>query len=451
VEAEQALLGCVLLDPRLQAEVKERIERTEVFYDIRHQRIWEAMLGVTGGGKALDMITVGQALQDRSELQGVGGWEYLTSLMEAVPSAANWQEYAAIVLERWTARQAIVIGTNWASKCFEEGVASEAMLSAMEAEVKALAARASRGLAQKPVNLQCPKEFEEAYWARWFGGGDMEPGRGLPFEFPLRIRASEMTLFTGDNGSGKSSMLGQIAIVLGLQGARVCMASMEVPPEITCWIMARQLLGVGRLANDDGGHQQAAMALAWMESRLRLYSFLGIASWREVLGVFKYAAEHLKYDTFIVDSVGRLGIADDDYGEQGLAAARFADFCVKTGAHLFLVVHENKSSDGSAKNRVRGSKQWTDNSHNVVGTRRNEEKGQKVEELREQFRTGMIDENEYKERAGKLQQVWDAKFLLSKQRWPGSQQNGSRYLYFDRESLQFRERWDRGAVRYIGH
>jgi len=448
-EAEQGLLGCVLLAPATLAQIAERVERTEVFYEVRHRVLFDALVEMSKAGGLIDLITVGQRLKDKNQLEQAGGWAYLSSLMDASPSAANWEYYAAIVLEKWTARQAIAIGTGWAAKCFEEGAASEAMLSAMLSEVKALSARAARGLAARPVSLQRPADFQEAYWARWFGGVEGEPGRELPFRFPLRIRPHEMTLFTGDNGSGKSSMLGQIAIALGLQGARVCVASMEVPPEITLWIMARQLLGTGRLDNDERGHQAAAMAMAWLEARMRLYTFLGIGDWREILHVFEYAARELKYDTFVLDSVGRIGIGDDDYGEQGLAASRFADFCVKTGGHLFLVVHENKSGDGSAKNRVRGSKQWTDNAHNVVGVKRNEEKGQKLEDLGEQLRTNVIEEAEHRERVGKLRGVWDAKFILSKQRWPGSQQNGSRYLFFHRGALQFLERPDGAAVSYL--
>jgi energy-coupling factor transporter ATP-binding protein EcfA2 len=91
------------------------------------------------------------------------------------------------------------------------------------------------------------RHFEEAFFNLWFRIKTDEYGMELPFPFPFRIRPGEMTLFSGDNGSGKSSFLCQAAITLALQGAKPCIASMEVAGEVTAWIMSRQLLGRGHL------------------------------------------------------------------------------------------------------------------------------------------------------------------------------------------------------------
>lgn len=302
----------------------------------------------------------------------------------------------------------------------------------------------------EPKNLCEPLDFELAYYDAWFKRKEEEYGYALPFEFPLRWRPSEMTLFTGDNGSGKSSMLGLISLICGKQfqkGEKVVVASMEVPPEITLWIMARQLLGRGKMEETAEGRKEIQSALGWLQERVLLYNFLGITDWRELLNTFRFAREHKQGEIFIVDSVMRIGIPDDDYAMQGIAAAAFADFSVKTGAHTFLVVHENKG-DGRTKDKVRGSKQWTDNAHNVVGMKRNEDKAAKMEELKAQLRAGDIDEAGFNTKRDGMRKTWDSKFILSKQRWPGSQQNASRWLYFDHESLQFHEQPNVGAFDY---
>jgi twinkle protein len=218
----------------------------------------------------------------------------------------------------------------------------------------------------------------------------------------------------------------------------VIIASMEVPPEITLWIMARQLLGVGKLECNELNIAKITRALAWLNKRVLLYNFLGITDWRELLNTFRYARANRHGAVFIVDSVMRIGIPDDDYALQGIVAAQFADFSVKQGAHTFLVVHENKG-DGRAKDKVRGSKQWTDNAHNVCGMKRNEAKAEKLEELKAENAAGELSNEDFEKKKIGMRKLWDAKFILSKQRWPGSQQNASRWLYFDHEALQFHE------------
>jgi energy-coupling factor transporter ATP-binding protein EcfA2 len=441
--AEQALIGCVLMSPaKILPALLEKFGNEEVFYDLRRQMIWSVCVYLHSKNKTVDVITVADELKSRNQLEQVGNHAYLNECMEGVPSAANYPAWAGLVWEKFVARKLIQKNVLEAGAMMEFGGApSEAFFAQVDQNFLQWKKLLERGAAT-PKNLCPPGDFADAYFNAWFDHKDDDYGYELPFGFPMRIRPAECTLFTGDNGSGKSSMLGQISIACALQfkpGKKVVIASMEVPPEITLWIMARQLLGEGHLERNPVNERKVIAALAWLNERMLIYNFMGITDWRELLNTFRYAREHLGGEIFIVDSVMRIGIPDDDYATQGLAAAQFADFCTKTGAHTFLVVHENKGSDSRAKDRVRGSKQWTDNANNVCGMLRNEKKAEKLAELEEKLAIYPGEKEETQKEIDKLYKVWDAKFILSKQRWPGSRQNASRWLYFCKPALQFHE------------
>ena len=96
IECEQGVLGCALLSPN--ECVGECIEKLkdggqEVFYDLRHQTIYENMVEMFNERMPIDIITLQQRLKDKQLLEQVGGIAYLAQLQDAVPSAANLSYY----------------------------------------------------------------------------------------------------------------------------------------------------------------------------------------------------------------------------------------------------------------------------------------------------------------------------------------------------------------------
>lgn len=450
-KAEQGVLGCILLAPNeCLPGCRNKFGDDEVFYDLRHQLIWHALVFLHSRSEGIDIITLQTELNNRQQLDQVGGIPYLNALQDGVPSAANLSYYLEIVWEKYVWRRLVHKNTDQIGTVYEWNGAAESYAAHVDQEHQAWKSLLDRGQLT-PKNLCAPAQFGEEYYQQWFNRHDDTYGFELPFKFPLRLRPKATTLMTGDNGSGKTSMLCHIAVCIANQldvaaGEKLVLASMEMPPEVTLWIMARQLLGLGAKQQDDEPtRKKLVKALAWLNARVRLYNFLGITDHHELLNTFQYAAEHEHGKFFILDNMSKVGIADDDYAAQGLFMHAVCDFNIKRAAHTVVVVHENKG-DGPAKYKVRGSKQLTDAPDNVVGMKRNEDKGAKLEELKarekaidDTSRSAADQRAEISSERNKLFNVWDAKFVLSKQRWPGSQQNGSRWLYFDRQSLQFHE------------
>jgi len=111
IEAEQSVLGAILLDKEVLASVIEIIN-SEDFYRDDHREIFDAIIDLYEKGEPIDLITVAERLKLRGTLDSVGGLEYLTSLANIVPTTENAKHYAKIVEEKAILRKLIKVSTN---------------------------------------------------------------------------------------------------------------------------------------------------------------------------------------------------------------------------------------------------------------------------------------------------------------------------------------------------
>lgn len=141
IEAEQGVLGCILLSP--QDCVGECITLfkagSEVFYDLRHRSIYEQIVEMYDKKEAVDLITLQQTLRDRNQLDGVGGVAYLASLPDAVPSAANLLYYVDIVREKFVLRRMIGTCTEVVARAYEHQGEVDELLDEVERDVLKIA------------------------------------------------------------------------------------------------------------------------------------------------------------------------------------------------------------------------------------------------------------------------------------------------------------------------
>jgi replicative DNA helicase len=140
LEAEQSVLGSMLLDRDAIARVVEAL-RPEDFYRDLHRTIFQAMLELFERGEPVDLITVTNNLATAGKLEDVGGATYLASLPNTVPTAANAEFYADIVLEKSMLRALISAGTHIASLGYEGMDEVTALIDQAEKLVYGIAAR----------------------------------------------------------------------------------------------------------------------------------------------------------------------------------------------------------------------------------------------------------------------------------------------------------------------
>src|SRR6185369_14386817 len=133
-EAEQGVLGCILLFPNdCMGQCIEKLRvGEEVFYDLRHQTIFKALADMYDSREAIDVITLQQRLKDTQLLEQIGGLAYLSVLPDAVPSAANLSYYLDIVREKFLLRKMIHVCTDVVGRVYDYEGEVDALMDEVE-------------------------------------------------------------------------------------------------------------------------------------------------------------------------------------------------------------------------------------------------------------------------------------------------------------------------------
>jgi replicative DNA helicase len=144
IEAEQSVLGGLMLDNSAWDQVADRITE-EDFYRRDHRLIFRAIQQLAEKGNPLDVITLSEWLEQRQMLEEVGGLAYVGGLAKNTPSAANIRAYADIVRERSVLRQLIRVGTEISNSALQpEGQDSKTLLDEAEKRVFQIAEQVLR-------------------------------------------------------------------------------------------------------------------------------------------------------------------------------------------------------------------------------------------------------------------------------------------------------------------
>ena len=131
IEAEQSVLGSMLLDKDVIPVVTE-ILKSEDFYRDDHKEIFEVVMDLFDKGEPVDLITVSECLKSRGTLDNLGGIEYLTNMATAVPTTANVRYYARIVEEKSVLRKLIKASSEIISMGYEAAEEVSVVLDSAE-------------------------------------------------------------------------------------------------------------------------------------------------------------------------------------------------------------------------------------------------------------------------------------------------------------------------------
>ncbi|BCO20773.1 replicative DNA helicase [Alteromonas sp. McT4-15] len=141
IEAEQSVLGSMLIDPDSWDKVAELVTDTD-FYNRSHQIIFRAITRLLNASNPIDLITVSEELEKHDELDDAGGFAYLGELAKNTPSSANVVSYAQIISERAITRELIGVAHEIAEVGYNpEGRDSADILDLAESKVFEIAER----------------------------------------------------------------------------------------------------------------------------------------------------------------------------------------------------------------------------------------------------------------------------------------------------------------------
>lgn len=136
--AEQSVIGAVMLDREAVVNVSEFL-RPEHFYDEKHQKIFDAILDLYQDREPIDIISVSEKLKKKKHLKEIGGVEYLTDLVNQVPTAAHAEHYGHLVKDDYTKRMLISAAGKISEMSFDTGKDIKEILDSAESTVFSLA------------------------------------------------------------------------------------------------------------------------------------------------------------------------------------------------------------------------------------------------------------------------------------------------------------------------
>lgn len=124
LEAEQAILGAIFLDPSALAKAQEHISPSD-FYDSRHRRIFDAMVELAGKDEGLDFLIVGDLLERSGDLKHIGGRGTLAELLTTVASSSNVAHHARIVRDHAVRRRLISFSDKISQRAYGKDSAAD--------------------------------------------------------------------------------------------------------------------------------------------------------------------------------------------------------------------------------------------------------------------------------------------------------------------------------------
>lgn len=142
VEAEQAVIGGLLLDNRAWQEIADNLVDDD-FYRFDHRLLFSAIRDLESLNEPFDAVTLSEYLENKNQLDQAGGLLYLGKLAKDTPSAENIVAYANIVRDKSVLRQLITVGTDISNQGFHpDGCSTKSLLEEAEKKYSKLLSRA---------------------------------------------------------------------------------------------------------------------------------------------------------------------------------------------------------------------------------------------------------------------------------------------------------------------
>jgi len=282
----------------------------------------------------------------------------------------------------------------------------------------------------KPPELVAATEFVEDVIS-YYAGTDGNGGYTLPWGKTyscIRIRKSELSVWVGTNGHGKSCITGYMVVDSIAKNERWCVASMEFKAHKLLARLFRQVSGESK-----PNPELCRTSIAdFFDSALYLFNVQGTAKAQRIIEVFEYAFRRFGCTSFLVDSLAKCGFDENDYNGQKRFMDELTEFAHKFDVHVHVVCHPKKIESEDkipGKFDVKGTGALTDTVDNVFVIWRNKKKEAEKTNNKQDISPDCIVDC-CKQRNGE----WEGRIML----------------WFDPDSLQYKESENSGIQKYLG-
>ncbi|QQD25088.1 replicative DNA helicase [Venatoribacter cucullus] len=247
VEAEQSVLGSLMLDERAWETVAETLQDND-FYRHDHRLIFRAIQHLVAQEQPIDVVTVSEELEERAQLEKAGGPGYLSRLVDMTPSIDNCAAYAEIVRERSQQRRLIEAATDIMQRAYEtEGESSLTLISDAEKAIALIAEGSRKDGGPQAVGPILKNTLETL--ERMFEQPDGLTGLTTGFtEIDARtsgLQKADLVIVAARPSMGKTTYSMNLVENALLATKRPCLVfSMEMPSES---IVMRMLSSIGKI------------------------------------------------------------------------------------------------------------------------------------------------------------------------------------------------------------
>ena len=245
IEAERSILGAILLDNLAYNQAAEHLKPEDFLLD-SHRRIYSRMVDLAESSRAIDHLTLAEELQRHSEFETIGGYAYISGLLDGVPDRPSIEHYIKIVRDKALLRGLIHTATTAIARASEQSDLAEDILNDTEAQIFQLSEkRIGRGF------MGVQEIIKES-----FGSADalLQRGRritGLETHYPdldektSGLQKSDLVIIAGRPSMGKTSFAMNIAENVSIEDQKtVAVFSLEMSKEA---LLQRMLCSVARV------------------------------------------------------------------------------------------------------------------------------------------------------------------------------------------------------------
>ena len=233
IEAEQSLLGSLLIDKDAIVRIAEILHPSNFYRSEQHGAIFEAMRSLFERREPIDLVTVTEELKRKNVYDKIGGSAYLTSLINVVPTSAHIEYYAKIIKDHAVRRNLIIQATNLIQRAYDEEESVEELLETAEAGIFSLSQESvSRDFL--PIKDALTESFDRLDELQRSSG----KLRGVPTGFRdldsklAGMQNSNLLILASRPGQGKTSMALNIAQYVAVSaGLPVGIFSLEMSQE----------------------------------------------------------------------------------------------------------------------------------------------------------------------------------------------------------------------------
>jgi len=267
IEAEQCLLGCLMLDKDAIVKVVDFV-KAEDFYKSSHQDIYQAMADIYERSDPIDILSVSSRLKERNKLDDIGGAAYLTSLINTVPTATHVSNYAKIVRQKKILRDLISASEEIGLSAFDEAEEVDVLLDKAEKTVFSIG---QRSLTQTflPIKDVLSETFERLDELSKFQGKLRGVATGFTDLDKILggLQKSDLIILASRPSMGKTSLALDIARNIAVhENQPVGVFSLEMSKDQLADRLLASLANInlwnlrnGRLTSDDYSRIQHAM------------------------------------------------------------------------------------------------------------------------------------------------------------------------------------------------